>query len=49
MLDQRRRRWAYVVQMLEKCFVLAGNSSWSGIAYCWRLLQAGTDPMSAEC
>ena len=24
MLDQRRRRWAYVVQMLYKCFVFAG-------------------------
>ena len=27
MLDQRRRRWADVVQMLCKCFVFAGNSS----------------------
>ena len=24
MLDQRRRRWAAVVQMLYKCFVFAG-------------------------
>ena len=24
MLDQRRRRWADVVQMLYKCFVLVG-------------------------
>ena len=24
MLDQRRRRWANVVQMLYKCFVFAG-------------------------
>ena len=24
MLDQRRRRWAHVVQMLYKCFVFAG-------------------------
>ena len=24
MLDQRRRRWADVVEMLYKCFVLAG-------------------------
>ena len=24
MLDQRRRRWADVVQMLYKCFVFAG-------------------------
>ena len=24
MLDQRRRRWAGVVQMLYKCFVFAG-------------------------
>ena len=24
MLDQRRRRWANVVQMLFKCFVFAG-------------------------
>ena len=27
MLDQRRRRWADVVQMLYKCFVFAGNNS----------------------
>ena len=26
MLDQRRRRWADVVQMLYKCFVLAGTA-----------------------
>ena len=26
MLDQRRRRWADVVQMLHKCFVFAGLS-----------------------
>ena len=25
MLDQRRRRWADVVQMLYKCFVFAGS------------------------
>ena len=25
MLDQRRRRWAAVVQMLHKCFVFAGH------------------------
>ena len=49
MLDQRRRRWADVVQMLYKCFIFAGNSSWSGIAYCWRRLQADTDPMSVKC
>ena len=48
MLNQRRR-WADVVQMLYKCFVFAGNSSWSGIAYCWRLLQADTNPMSGKC
>ena len=29
----RRRRWAGVVQMLYKCFVFAGNSSWSGGDY----------------
>ena len=34
MLDQRRRRWADVVQMLYKCFIFARSSSWSGIAYC---------------
>ena len=49
MLDQRRRGWADVVQMLYKCFVFAGNSSWSGNAYCWRRLQAYTDPMSVKC
>ena len=26
MLDQRRRRWAGVVQMLYKCFVSVGHS-----------------------
>ena len=25
MLDQRRRRWAHVVQMLYKCFVFSGH------------------------
>ena len=25
MLDQRRRRWADIVQILYKCFVLAGT------------------------
>ena len=35
--------------MLYKCFVLAGNSRWSGIAYCWRRLQADTDPMYGKC
>ena len=49
MLDQRLRRWADVVQMLYKCFVFAGNSSWSGIAYCWRRWQADTDSMSVKC
>ena len=28
MLDQRRRRWADVVQMLCKCFVFAGLRRW---------------------
>ena len=42
MLDQRRRCWADVLQMLYKCFVFSGNSSWSGIAYCWWRLQADT-------
>ena len=49
MLGQRRRRWPNVVQMLYKCFVFAGNSSWSGIAYCWRRLQADTNPVSDKC
>ena len=44
MLDQR---WADVVHMLYNCFVYAG--SWSGIAYCWRRLQAETDPMYVKC
>ena len=35
--------------MLYKSFVCAGNSSWSGIAYCWRRLQADTDPTSVKC
>ena len=49
MFDQRRRCWAGVVEMLHKCFVAAGNSSWSGIAYCWRRLQSDTKPMSVKC
>ena len=43
MLNQRRGRLADVVQMF------AGNSSWSGIAHCWRRLQADTDPMYIKC
>ena len=31
MLDQRRRRWADVVQMLDKCFVFAGLGLFSDI------------------
>ena len=34
MLDQRRRRWADVVQMLYKCFVFA----WYMYANCWNAL-----------
>ena len=49
MLDQHPRRWADVVQILYKCFVFAGNSSWSGITYCWQRLQADTYPMSSKC
>ena len=47
--NQRQKRWADVVQILYNCFVFAGNSSWPGIAYCWRWLQADTNPMSAKC
>ena len=49
MTDQCRRRWADVVQMLYKCFVFAWNSSWFGIAYCWRRLQVDTGPMYVKC
>ena len=37
MLDQRRRRWADVVQMLYKCFVFAGIVVCHGviITHCW--------------
>ena len=35
MLDQRRRRWSNIVQMLYKCFVLAGYK-------CERLLHIDT-------
>ena len=38
-----------LVQMLYRCFLFAGNSIWSCIAYCWRRLQADTDPMSIKC
>ena len=27
----------------------AFNSSWSGSSYCWRRLQAETDPLSGKC
>ena len=30
MLDQRRRRWADIVQMLYKCFVFAGHGRAAG-------------------
>ena len=33
MLDQRRRRWADVVQMLYKCFVFAGMHNYCFITY----------------
>ena len=33
MLDQRRRRWAGVVQMLYKCLVLTGETN-NNIAFC---------------
>ena len=50
MLDQRRRHWINVVQMLYKCFVFSRNSRWFGTAYYdWRRLQADTDPMSVKC
>ena len=39
MLDQRRRRWADVVQMLYKCFVFAGLSlvllNYLFTFFCW--------------
>ena len=28
MLEQRRRRWADIVQMLSKCFVFAGKEAY---------------------
>ena len=34
MLDQRRRRWAEVVQMLHKCFVFAGDVPRRTFLYC---------------
>ena len=33
MLDQRRRRWADVVQMLYKCFVFAGMHQYKQLVY----------------
>ena len=35
MLDQRRRRWADVVQMLHKCFAFAGYvpTIWEDLAW----------------
>ena len=35
-------------QLSRVCWA-AFYSSWSGIAYCWRRLQADTDPMSVNC
>ena len=49
MLSQRRTLGRRCTDMLYKCVVFAGNSSWSGISYCWRRLQADTDPMSVKC
>ena len=36
MLDQRRRRWAGVVQMLYKCFVFAGIAPYFPVDVIWR-------------
>ena len=38
MLDQRRRRWADVVQMLYKCFVFAGNPVFSYTLKCYHIV-----------
>ena len=46
MLAHRLRR---VQPSKHKCFVFAGNGSWSGIPYCCRQLQSDTDPMSVKC
>ena len=40
MSDQRRRRWADVVQMLYKCFVLAGRSMWVRVVFTMRKVGA---------
>ena len=49
MLGQSRRRWADIVQMLYKCFVFAGNSSWSGIADVLATITRRHHPMSVKC
>ena len=42
MLDQRRRRWADVVQMLYKCFVFAGM--YPGFELCFESLAKLKEP-----
>ena len=36
MSDQRRRRWADVVQMSYKCFVVAGSSGPTHLSFIWK-------------
>ena len=53
MLAHCLRRWPCIKPALVQRLVFAGlcsfNCSWSGITYCWRRLQADTDPMSVKC
>ena len=53
MLAHRLRRWPSIKSALVQRLVFAGLRSTiarrSGSAYCWRRVQADTDPMSAKC
>ena len=46
------RRWPSIKPALVQRLVFAGLRSiarWSGSAYCWRQLDADTDPTSVKC
>ena len=52
MLAHCLRRWPSIKPALVQRLVFAELCSiarWSGNAYCWRRVQAGTDPMSVKC
>ena len=51
-LAHRLQRWCSLNQALVQSIVFAGLRSiarWHGSAYCWRRVQAETDPMPVKC